>query len=353
MKLRRAPGAGVGALAMLAALLLMAPSGGLPSRPQFRQVKIRSGDDASLLVLDHQGAAANNQKWMLGTAGAGDACLYLGPADDTGLASGASVAFCRSGLNPLRVTFTPGADGVVSDHSGNGRQAAFAARGGSPALGLWADDAAADNGEWDFKLDGFGDLCGRVLADDHLSSNCWLEVERSGTNIDSINLIGDQFLVNGAPISGPVTGEGGLDGSAMTVGQTFLLSKSADSTFNTDTCTIDPDLQIIDLPAGHYLIRVHAKVTGGADGARLCTGDAGTSLMLMTVCGGGGPAVGRATQFGGVLCAGANAWEVSGQGQTLKTFAGGTVAIYWRTNTTGGATATAESDSWLEVTRLL
>lgn len=349
--------AGVGAVFLV--LLLMAPSGGLPSRPQFREVKIRTGDDSSLLVLEHEGEAANNRKWAWGTAGDANPSMYFGPATDAGALAGQALEFNRTGLTQRGIYATPGAEGFRSENSGTGRNSALTARGGSPAIGLWADDSAADNQEWDFRLSGTGDLTGRLVDDAHTATTTWLTVNRTGMTVDLIDLAATSVTVNGAPIGGGnIAGESGVDGSGLAPGQSAFVSKQGDtSRASTTTLAEDADLVILDLPAGHYRFRLYLVVTCGDVGCfrflpELAGGTEDFTATGTRACGSGLIELLRIDEATSGHCASAGVAVYRFEGTSTKAFAGGDFALTWAQDTSDAAATVLESDSWIEVTRL-
>lgn len=226
-------------------------------------------------------------------------------------------------------------------------------RQANPNLALRETDAAADNALWDYDVQAER-LTGRALTDAAAAVD-WLRVDRTGNTIDSVDLRATAVTVNGAAIggSGFITAQTAYNGAALTVGQTVIISRSADRTLSlTATCADDPDLQITNAPAGHYSVELHGVTTGGIEGVRLCA-PTGGQLLGVTQCGGNASAGTRATDAGGAPCGVSLLYNFSMSGGTLKTFAGGTIAIKWRVNTsTNDATPVAESDTWFRVKRL-
>ncbi|MGE0294717.1 MAG: hypothetical protein AB7P97_20390 [Hyphomonadaceae bacterium] len=144
------------------------------------------------------------------------------------------------------------------------------------------------------------------------------------------------------------------DGSGIQVGETYIISKPADSQFDTAVIAIDPDLQVQNVPAGQYSFSAFCVFTGGAGGCRAGIFPAGAYALGISSCGGGAVGAGFMQSTGGILCSGANEWRLSFSGGVPKPFAGGTIGLAWRINDPAftGTPSTLLSRSSFQLTRI-
>lgn len=236
----------------------------------------------------------------------------------------------------------------------------------APALYLTDSDAAANEKRYRL-VSSQGQFEIQSRRDNDTNKQTAFAANRTGEVLDDVYVGGDgagaaavnvrllattAITANGVPVARVTSSQTAVNGSTMAVGDVILISKSADQTFNSGTCTADTHLQVTNLPTGHYALEGYGIETGGADGLRLCTSDANLIVVTSSVCGGGAGVVSFSNNAGGSLCAGANTWRIAWTGDTTKAFTGGTVGLAWRTNTLGGASSTVESDTYIRVTRL-
>lgn len=90
---------------------------------------------------------------------------------------------------------------TISTQSGGGSAAGLSVRTGTPGVFLDATGATANNGNWDFVVSS-EQLLFRILNDAEDTASNWLTVDRTGTTVDTINLLATTLQHNGVSISG-------------------------------------------------------------------------------------------------------------------------------------------------------
>lgn len=178
-----------------------------------------------------------------------------------------------------------------------------------------------------------------------------LTVDGTGSGLDA------DFLRGLTPTNlGLVTNsQSAPNGSGMLAGDTIRVSKNADTPRSSvATSSADPDLQVTNLPTGHYMIAAFLRFTYGAGGSRFSLNSSSSYFIT-----GVNFANAVATAFG---CAGGTAEvessagvenNASFQGRTNKALTANTpIEIRWAQLASNAAATVLESDSWLEVTRI-
>lgn len=246
---KRPYGFAFGILAALTALLLMAPSGGLPSRPTFQTVRTLAARTNATAPYTAQStspayrwiktdAAAGEGRWEISTSGTQQLFRTL---DDTGAAIENWLTVTRVGTDATNISFTP----IVN---GTNAAIAFFASSITPRLYFDDTDAAVDEGTWRCDASGTTFQCSTRTDADGAGNN-WIQATRSGTTVSTLNLTATEVQINGLPVSG--TGASG----------TFTAS------FDT-ACTTTPTITYDWTRSGNIVV-LHAASSSGFP----CTGD--------------------------------------------------------------------------------
>lgn len=297
-----------GVLLAIIATMLMAPSGGFPSRPRFQSVGI--------------GQAAGTTGTLTTTAGA---------------------------------TFGNATASTTVDINASTSTTATINTAGAAAIHRWDEsDQTADNRIW--RLDANGNqFIGRTRDDANTTGVSWLIVDRTAaTSIDNINLIATTVQANGSTILlSPITCTTTCSGAAIVTGQSLIISKgTATSRASATVETDDPDLAITALPSARYRIEVALNWTLGAGGARyrfpgLSNSTQGSAIETCDTT----TTAKLVDSLNDDTCAGTTSLEVEA---VLRSGVGvsGAVAVSWAQNTSNVANTTLNTTSWLMVTRL-
>lgn len=235
-----------GVLFVLTLALLMAPSGGLPSRPKFQTVTARaprtnaeapffSTSTSPAYRWQKTDAAAGEGLWEISTSGNSQLFRTL---DDTGAAIENWLTVTRVGTDATNISFSP----IVN---GTNAAIAFFASSVTPKLYFDDTDAAADEGTWRCDASDTTFQCSTRTDADGAGNN-FLQATRSGTTISTVNLTGTAIQGNGVDLT-PSTGE-------------FVASF-------TDACTVTPTATIDWARVGN-LVTLQIEL-----GSASCTGD--------------------------------------------------------------------------------
>jgi len=215
-------------------------------------------------------------------------------------------------------------------------------------------DSAVDNRAWQ-TLVGATTLTSRTLNDARDTATNWLVTTRSGTGIVSVNIPSGTLQNIGVAVPTHRVVETATSGAAMRVGDSFTISKSADTArSSTAVSAVDGDLQITALPAGHYLVDFYLRFTVGAGGWRYQwdAPDSGQVLTAIRDCNGVVVAELHVDDVD-ITCAGTASDDyVQTHGATAKLMSTGDISISWAQNTSNAAGTTLQSDSYLRVTRI-
>jgi hypothetical protein len=88
--------------------------------------------------------------------------------------------------------------------AGSGASSAIMLSSATPVLSLNETDAATANRLWDFVVSGESLLC-RAAANDASSAGNWCAIDRTGTTVDTVNLLGTSIQTNGVSITATTT----------------------------------------------------------------------------------------------------------------------------------------------------
>lgn len=354
---------GIGAVATVAALALMGPTGGFPSRPRFQTVGVGVAPASTAGTINAESGSYNDTTAPAyrATATAGASLIATPRATDAivGTTSAHSLLLVTSGAARMTIASTGGINipGTATFGSApafqNGTTAAQL-NSTAPRL-LWDDtDAGADQRLTYCSATGTSFQCGTRTDADGAGQD-WLAITRSGTTVSTVNIPNGSAQVGGVLVPTHRVVETATSGAAMRVGDTFTVSKSADtSRTSTAVSAVDGDLQITSLPAGHYIIDLYLRFTMGAGGWRYQwdAPDTGQVLVGVRECN-GTVAAELHVDDTDVTCAGASGDDyVMVSGGSAKLMSTGTVSISWAQNTSNAAATTLQSDSYLRVTRI-
>lgn len=349
-----------GAAGIIAIVMMMAPTGGLPSRPRFLSAGLNIAAPAGNGSLSMQGvnpetayiesdAAADNRRWYVTASGE---TFAAGTRLDNGSFAAEFLTVNRTAGTVDTIAFaanstTSFANDVIMNDTG----IALDLSSISPRMFYDDTDAGANQRITQCSATGTTFQCG-TLDDGGGAGTNWLAVTRSGTTVSSLNLVATAVQANGVAVARTTVTETAISGAGMLVGDTITISKvAATSRANNAVDSNDGDLQVTSLPAGHYLVDYQVNLNAGAGGARyrLEAPTAASTLYGVNNCASTVTAVNGAFD-GLVQCAGT--LRAYGSGASAKVQATGTVAISWAQNTSNAANTTLEADSYLRVKRI-